>query len=270
MRPRKVGRLPLDGVRILAHRGASRAAPQNTLAAFALAADLGADGVELDVRLSSDGVPVVLHDPVLEGTTDLCGPVSSFSAAELARADAGWHFADESGTHSWRECGIGVPTLEEALDLCAERDLLVDVEIKNVPLDPLFDAASTLAVDVARRVVQRGEPDRVFLSSFNAGDMLAVRRAVPEVAVALLSVNWDPADALAVARDGTMAGWHPEAGDLLGCAAGPEAALDAARAASCWIAPWTVNDPVALARLAQLGVDAVITDVPDVARQAVK
>src|SRR6187549_1440186 len=82
--------------RVFAHRGGSALAPENTLAAFELGLRVGADGIELDVHLSADGVPVVVHDPTLERTTNAVGPVAARTAAELARVDAGWHFA---GTH---------------------------------------------------------------------------------------------------------------------------------------------------------------------------
>jgi glycerophosphoryl diester phosphodiesterase len=102
-------------VKIYAHRGYSAAFPENTLAAFQGALDLGVFGVELDIHASSDGIPVVIHDDDLDGTTNGSGPVTAKSAAELASLDAG--------------NGEGIPTLEEAVALVGGK-LHIDIEIK--------------------------------------------------------------------------------------------------------------------------------------------
>ena len=105
---------------VFAHRGGAALAPENTLAAFDQASPLGADGLELDVRLSRDGVVVVHHDRTLERTTNLRGAVSNATADELARADAGLHFcgarparsvAWASGCRRWRPCSHGIATI---------------------------------------------------------------------------------------------------------------------------------------------------------------
>src|SRR5688500_14533027 len=100
---------------VYAHRGGAALAPENTIAAFDNGLALGADGLELDVRMARDGVPVVHHDAVLERTTDGRGPVSALTAEELARLDAGHKFADASGAFPFRGQGIGVPRLEEVV-----------------------------------------------------------------------------------------------------------------------------------------------------------
>ncbi|MFN8104150.1 MAG: glycerophosphodiester phosphodiesterase [Acidimicrobiia bacterium] len=245
---------------VLGHRGAPQVAPENTMAGFEKAEREGADGVELDVHRSADGEFVVIHDPTLDRTTDAGGPVSSRTAAELARVDAGWGFAGRDGATPYRGKGVGVPLLDDVLDWARARALVVDVEIKAAADDP------GLAADVAEHVATRGDADRVFLSSFSLDQARGATSAVPGVAVALLSIGWDPLEALAAAVDAGCRGLHP---DLVSLAdAGAERVVAAARAGGCWVAPWTVNDAAGVSRFAAAGVAAVITDDPAMARRA--
>ncbi len=105
--------LSLDHLNVIAHRGGSKLRPENTLAAFDHAVTLGVDAIECDVQLSRDGEVVVIHDATLDRTTDARGPVSSLSAAELGRVDAGFHFGAAQG-HPCRGKGVYVPRLAEA------------------------------------------------------------------------------------------------------------------------------------------------------------
>src|ERR671922_2761538 len=108
--------LDLDAHPIIAHRGASGSAPENTVAAFELAARQGADAFELDVRLTADEVPVVLHDPTLGRTTDGQGPLSALGISELEQVDAGFSFsADWGRTFPFRAAGIRIPRLVDVL-----------------------------------------------------------------------------------------------------------------------------------------------------------
>src|SRR5215510_15145809 len=95
-------------VAAIAHRGGSRLRPENTLASFDHAVELGVDGLECDVHLSSDGEPVVIHDPTLDRTTNATGPVSERSALELSRVDAGYQFGATDG-RPYQGGGLGVP-----------------------------------------------------------------------------------------------------------------------------------------------------------------
>ena len=105
---------------IFAHRGGAKLAPENTMPAIDNGMALGADGLEIDVQLSADGIPVVIHDQTLDRTTDRTGPVSSLTAAELARVDAGFAFEIDGG-HPFRGQGIGVPRLDDVLRQHRER-----------------------------------------------------------------------------------------------------------------------------------------------------
>jgi glycerophosphoryl diester phosphodiesterase len=163
---------------VFAHRGGARLAPENTLVAFERGVSCGADGLELDVHLSRDGVPVVIHDRTVDRTTNGSGPVSGLTAAELAALDAGARF-DAAGGCPYRECGHGVPTLQAALERCPRA--LVIIEMK--------DGSAALAravIDVVRRV---GAASRVCLGSFQLEAVAAARALAPEVATSASSIE---------------------------------------------------------------------------------
>src|ERR1051326_4789101 len=119
--------------RVFAHRGGSALAPENTLAAFELGLRAGADGFELDVHLSADGVPVVFHDEMLDRTTNATGPVVARTAAELARVDAGWHFRD-ANDYPFRGQGLGVPTLREVLTRHRGVPIIIEMKIDSAEM----------------------------------------------------------------------------------------------------------------------------------------
>lgn len=222
------------------HRGASGDAPENTLAAFRLAAEQGADGVELDVQLSADGVPVVIHDETLDRTTDGTGPVKDRTAAELARLDAG------AGEH--------VPTLAEVLALLAPTGLEVNVELKN-SVEP-YPGLEAAALDVVRAA---GFEDRVWWSTFQHPSLRVLRGLAPDARVGFLHLEalldpWLYAQRL----DG--AALHPawEALQVPGT-------IEGCREAGVRVHTWTVNTPEAL-RVCR-GVDAVITNHPAAIRR---
>jgi glycerophosphoryl diester phosphodiesterase len=156
---------------VFAHRGGAALAPENTVIAFAGGLSHGADGMELDVHLSRDGVPVVIHDGTLNRTTNGTGAVVSFSAAELAALDAGFQF-DPAGGFPFRERGHGVPTLEEVLARWPAARVIV--EMKNGTA-----ALGAAAVAVVRRV---GAQSRVCLGSFQQEALDVVRALAPEIA----------------------------------------------------------------------------------------
>jgi glycerophosphoryl diester phosphodiesterase len=138
----------------IAHRGASAAAPANTMAAFEKALALGADGIELDVQLSADGVPVVIHDFTVDDTTDGSGKVARMTLAQLEQLDAGSYFDPAFA-------GERIPTLEKVLEVMGNR-LLLNIELKGFSL---FDKGLERAV--IGLIEQHALRSRVFLSSFN-------------------------------------------------------------------------------------------------------
>lgn len=119
-----------DGIPlVIAHRGASAEAPENTLPAFLLAVQARADICELDVRLSNDGVLVVIHDATVDRTTNGTGRVSDFTVARLRELDAGYRFTVDGGkTHPYRGTGVTIPTLEEVLVAHPNQRFLIELK----------------------------------------------------------------------------------------------------------------------------------------------
>ncbi|MBV8949689.1 MAG: glycerophosphodiester phosphodiesterase [Actinobacteria bacterium] len=235
--PDAVERVPV----VLAHRGASRAAPENTLAAFRLATALGADGVELDARRCADGVVVVHHDASLGGDAAIVD--LTFEQLRAVRPD--------------------VPTLDEALDTCPG---IVNVEVKNFPNEPDYDPTEEVAAAVATAVARRNMHDRVIISSFTLDPLDRVRVLDERVSTAWLTLaGFAVADAVALARSRGYDALHPERGAVL---AEAKRAVEAAHDAGLRINVWTVDDPGEVGLLASAGVDGLITNVPDVVRRA--
>jgi glycerophosphoryl diester phosphodiesterase len=225
---------------VLAHRGANRFAADNTLAAFGRAVELGADGVELDIHRTADGALVVRHD-----TATPFGLLAEMRLAEV------------------RAALPEVPTLDEALDVCA--GLLVNVEIKNVPSEGDFDPTDRAAQLLVDLLARRDGRDRVLVSSFNLPSVDRVRSLAPHLPTALLTWGTDPLEALLVAESHGHKALHPDYRSLAGALAG--AVATRAHERGLEVNVWTVNEPDELTRLAAAGIDALITDVPDVALQ---
>lgn len=231
---------------IYAHRGARLVAPENTLPAFAAALEMAADGVELDVHRSADGQLVVIHDFTLGHTTNGAGLVTSHTAAELAGLDAGSHLHP-----SFR--AVGVPTLGQVFDLVGKR-CRVNVEIKSE--SPTGGDAVELLVEMIR---QRDIYDHVIVSSFNPITLIKLRWLEPKIALGLLYEKALPAFLqhawfTPILRPNALHPHHSLVDQDL---------MNWARQHGCAVNVWTVNDQVEARRLAELGVDAIITDAPD-------
>ena len=156
---------------VFAHRGGCALGPENTCAAFQAGLAAGADGLELDVHLSADGIPVVIHDPTLDRTTDASGPVARRTAAELAGVDAAYRFAAE-GAFPFRGQGEGVPTLRDVLRRFRDVPLIVEMKVDS----PEMGAA------VARDVRSAGAVERVCAAGAGTRSTAAAREALPEMA----------------------------------------------------------------------------------------
>ncbi len=238
---------------IYAHRGARRVAPENTIPAFQKALAMGVDGIELDVHLSADGDLVVIHDFDVDKTTNGSGPISNFTTAQLAALDAGSHFSPDYA-------GVGVPTLADVLDLIGDR-CIVNVEIKSV--DPEGgDQVAPLAAVIRDRKLH----DQVLVSSFNPISLIAMRHTDPRIPLGLLYYRPLPAYLRKAWMTAIIApeAIHPE-----------YRLIDAetmawGRAHGCKINTWTVNEVDDAHRLAALGVDVIMSDMPDVLIAALK
>lgn len=231
----------------IAHRGASRAAPANTLAAFEKAVELGADGIEFDVHLSADGAPVVIHDFTVDATTDGSGRVAEMTLAQLEDLDAGSYFDPVFA-------GERIPTLEQVLETVGER-LLLNIELKSMSLRD-----NGLERAVIAQVKRHGLDDRVILSSFNPLSLRRAKRSAPHIPTGLLYAL----DLPLPLRRAWLASLAPHE------ARHPEHRMVDARYMA-WarrhgyrVNVWTVDDPDEMRRLIGLGVDSIITNAPDV------
>lgn len=225
---------------IIGHRGASADAPENTLAAFALALEQNADGIEFDVQLCADGVPVIMHDDTVDRTCDGAGRVADMTLAEL-------QLLTIDGEHP-------IPTLDDIFELLGRRTLY------NVELKALGLSDGGLSEAVAQRIVAHAVADRVLISSFSPFVVRLARRHLPaSVPVAhlresrlfrlshtLVRAEADHPDHTLV--DEELMGW--------------------ARRRGVRVNTWTVDDPDEARRLARLGVAGIITNRPGVIRAA--
>ena len=238
-----------DAPLIIAHRGASAYAPENTLSAFRLAEQLGADGIELDARLTGDRRVVVHHDRTLDRTTSGTGRLSDHSLEEIRRLDAGSSFEA-------RFAGERILTLEEALEAMAGR-VLINVHLVNhdTPGDSLPEAAVA--------IVQRmGLQPRVLLSSFNPRTLRRVRRLASGIPTGLLVTPVTGRLKRRIVRRITPH-WAYHPGDPL---VTPDL-IQAEHLRGRRVVAWTVDVPSRIRQLFAWGIDGVITDVPDVARR---
>jgi len=230
---------------VIAHRGASADAPENTIAAFELALDDGADAIELDVHLSADQQPVVIHDFTLERTTDGSGPVGAHRVRDLKRLDAG----------GWRGRGYRgqrIQTLQEVLERFRERTRFW-VELKG---------GTQLYPGIEERVVSMLEiydvVGRSLVQSFDHDALARIRSLSREVRTG----------ALLETRSFDQALLEPGRADALcpGVGLATEAMVADVRRIGLECYVWTVNEPALMDRLVRWGVDGIITDRPGLLR----
>jgi glycerophosphoryl diester phosphodiesterase len=233
---------------ILAHRGDKLHAPENTLPAFEQAIQKGADGIELDVKLTADGHVVVIHDSKVERTTDGRGHVASLTLEAIRKLDAGKWFDEKFS-------GAKIPLLEEAFEVVG-KDKLINIELKNYSSP--FD---NLAAKVCELVKRHNNQGQVILSSFYSSNLKAAAKALPEVSRALLAM---PGPAGLWARSfGFMFGdyhaLHPHTSNTT------REQVQRAHRIKRRIHVWTVNAPEEITRMRDWGVDGIITDDPETA-----
>ncbi|MDO5535281.1 MAG: glycerophosphodiester phosphodiesterase [Propionibacteriaceae bacterium] len=231
---------------VWAHRGASGYAPENTLPAFELALEQGADGFELDVQLTRDDEVVVIHDETLERTTDGHGWVADHSLDDLKKLDASYGNAKYAGTQ--------IPTLAEVFDLVRDSGARVNIELKNSEIRYKGLEERVLALVESHQMASR-----VVLSSFNHYSLRHLFGLGTTLPLGALYADplWKP--------------WQ-YAGRLGATAVHPSVSatrrkiVEKCHEHGLSVHVWTVNEPADLKRLLGLSVDAVITDYPNVAR----
>lgn len=240
--------------RLYAHRGASAERPENTLAAFERAVELGVDGLETDVQMTRDGVPIIAHDETAARMAAVPAAWANMDLEEARRLDLGWGFVAADGSRPFAGQGIGVTTFEELLD--AFPDVRINVDIKGDPR----------AVDVMLDLIERKRAtERVTVASFQTTIAIAVRRrgyrgetALSQGEVVTLlgmpallwkQLPWTGIAAQIPVRQGAIR--FDRTPFIAKC-----------RLLGLRVDYWVVDDPVEAARLLELGADGIMTNDP--------
>lgn len=235
---------------IIAHRGAKAYAPENTMASFNFAAEVNADGVEFDIKLTKDGHIIIIHDLTVDRTTDGSGKVKDFTLAELKKLDAGKFFSEQYA-------GEEIPTLSDVL-IKLPSNLVINIEITNY--GSMWDGLAKKTVELVK---QLGKEKQILFSSFFPTNLMITKKLAPEIPVAILANSgasgW-------LSRSNLMRGISPQAvhpylSDV------DKNFVDHQHKMGRKVNVWTVNDPFEMERLANLKVDGIITDDPQLARK---
>lgn len=231
-------------VKIFAHRGASAYAPENTLEAFQLAMDQGADGIELDVQLTKDGELVVIHDETIDRVSDGKGAVRDYTLEELKKFSVSNHFEQYPD--------VKIPTLREVLELVKPGTMEINIELKTgIFWYPEIERK------VLELVKEEGMEDRIIYSSFNHYSVQKIKELSPEAETAYL-IGDVMLDVAAYTKNTGIKGLHPalfhvKMADF----------LKEYKESGIALRVWTVNEKNQIRWLIDEGVDAVITNYPD-------
>jgi glycerophosphoryl diester phosphodiesterase len=235
---------------VFAHRGASGYAPENTLAAFSHALKLGAEAIELDVKLTRDGQVVVLHDQTVDRTTSGHGDLREFTLAQVQELDAGSHFSAQFA-------GEKVPSLEQVFEQFGKK-LFINIELTNY--QTYGDGLTDKVIELIDRF---GLDEWVMFSSFNPSNILRARKLKPGIPAAMLALPGSPGR-----MQRSFAGkWispgliHPSLEDV------NPGFMRREQKRGRRVHAWTVNDPDDITRMFLLGVNGIFTDFPDRAIQ---
>jgi len=242
--------------RLFAHRGASGEAPENTLAAFRRAAEVGVSYAELDVHATRDGHIVVIHDETVERTTNGKGKVQDYTFAELQHLDAGYWFSADSRQFPFRAGGIRIPTLAEVLREFPRVKFTVEIKQAESPIEDRVIAV----------VRDCGRAQEVILASEHDPVLARARALAPDIATSF--ATGEVVDFIQRVSTGQLVEYHP-AGLALqippqfhGVPLVTAETVAAAHASGLEIHVWTINEPQEMERLLDLGVDGIISDFP--------
>lgn len=231
---------------ITGHRGAASLAPENTLVSIEQAAKAGASWVEIDTQLSADGIPMVFHDRTVDRCTNGAGNIADLDLTALKALDAGSWFGSEF-------IGTSIPTLSEALDKCLELDLTLNLEIKiydDKAIKPLVDQVIAL-------IKQKDFPsEKLLISSFKKDALSQCQELMPEVRRGFICEVWNDFS-LESLKSLDLYSIHIDHRIL------DEKTAKAIKDSGAVLKIWTLNDPQLTSKYLNLGVDNIITDVPN-------
>ncbi|ADI66789.1 glycerophosphoryl diester phosphodiesterase [Mobiluncus curtisii] len=237
-------------MKIFAHRGLNRKAPENTLSAFRLAHEAGVEWIETDVDILGDGTAVILHDSTLDRTTDRCGSIYDLTVADLDQISAGAKFGDSTSYRHER-----IPLLTDLLTFLKESHMKCNLEVKS---NEAGGAMSRRLVDTVLREIQDVSPTELLISSFNHVFLYQIHQQRPDLQLACLFTKeclWE--DAVSRCEQVGATAIHPEDSGLT------IEITKRLQDAGLQINVWTVNDPTRARELASWGVDGIFTDIAD-------
>ena len=246
------GNMDAKKIQVWAHRGASGYAPENTLDAFQKAIDMGADGIELDVQLTKDGKVVVVHDEVIDRVSDGSGLVQDYTYEELKK----FNFNKIHPEYDREQ----IPTLEEVYRLIKPTDLVINVEMKTSNI--FYEGMEDKVLELTERY---GMIDRVIISSFNHYTVRSMKEKCPQIKTGALysdgTIGVVDYVADVVKADAVHPGWtkifYPNY-------------LEDCRRRNMAVHVWTINREEDMRKCCEMGLDAIITNYPDVAKRVVK
>ncbi len=245
---------------VISHRGANQVAPQNTLDAFKRAVQFKADGFETDVHMTSDGVPVLCHNYTVDKTSNGKGEIAKRSLEQLRRLDFGSYFH-----HSFK--GTKMPTLEEFLTLSRK----ANIKILNIEIKSPRNKDYTIADKVIEAVKSHGLFDNLLISSFDPDLLVYIKDIDENCKTGFL---YSPDKPITYKR---VLGHEIDFAKSIGADAihphkmyVKKSLVDSAHENGIMVNPWTVNKEKDIKKLVELGVDGVITDVPNVAKKVIE
>jgi len=237
---------------LFAHRGDSAHAPENTLPAFQQALQKGADGVELDAKLTADGHVIVIHDATVDRTTDGKGKVASFTLEAMRKLDAGKRFNEKFA-------GTKVPLLEEVFEIVG-KDKMINIELTNY----YSTSHDGLVLKICELIKRHNNQGQILFSSFFASNLKIAAQALPEIPRGLLAMK------------GVLGLWARSFGFMFGdyqalhpyITSTSREQIQRAHRLNRRVHVWTVNTPEQILQLKDWGVDGIITDDPQMAVRA--
>ncbi|GGG60218.1 glycerophosphodiester phosphodiesterase [Paenibacillus radicis (ex Gao et al. 2016)] len=239
----------MEKLKILGHRGASGYAPENTMEAFRLAIQQHADGFEIDIHITKDGEIVVIHDDTIDRTSNGTGNVTDLTLAELKQFNYNAGFEQEYATAE-------IPTLSQVLELVKTHNLYLNIEIKDIMTN--VGKYDGLNVAAAKLVQEYELVDQVIFSSFNHSSMVELKQACPEISTGLLHFS-KLYQGEEYAKSANADALHPLFSIV------DKSTVEQAHQQGIQINAWTVNQAAVMEEMIDAGVDAIITDFPDVA-----
>ncbi|MFA9431469.1 glycerophosphodiester phosphodiesterase family protein [Egicoccus sp. AB-alg2] len=256
----RVAHFAARDVSVIAHAGAQGHAPSNTIEAFDLALEQGADTLEMDLQITADGEVVVIHDGTVDRTTGVSGDVAGLTLAQLQELDAGWYFEDAAGNRPWADRGVRIPTLREVLERYPDTHLIVELKT---------DGDLAIVDPVVALLREYGRDDgSVTVASFSTDYLAPVREQLPDVPT---NMPEGETTGFYVRQLVGLHPWWSPPGELFqvpevhdGRRVVTPRFVRAAERLGVDVQVWTVNDPEQMHRLLDAGVHGIMTDYPDV------